>query len=299
MTYASGGLIQATDYNGFANSINAIWGAGSGNSGWGQTSTLATVAASNTVTAAQWATLIARLDSIRRHENNVTSGLTQPVAGNTITFLSTLSSVITTATNNRNSWAASGTAVTITSTANAAGWVTSATREATLTFASANAMRYYFNAGGYVQFGGVPSTITGNTKSTDWDTLLNNCGYVRIFNNTSDRTSGTGTTSIYNTNLGFWDLTTSNQVILRQYSTNTVGGYNLNYATFQARLNAAPGSSTVLTMSMVLTDASGDVLDDTVGAGVYMQSWHVPPATTYISNTWGTPTLANTTNTQA
>ena len=47
MTYSSGGLIQATDYNTFISTgtpnINNIWGTGSGDSGWGQTS-IATVA---------------------------------------------------------------------------------------------------------------------------------------------------------------------------------------------------------------------------------------------------------------
>jgi hypothetical protein len=37
MTYSSGGLIQAADYNTFQTNLNAIWGTGSTDSGWGQT----------------------------------------------------------------------------------------------------------------------------------------------------------------------------------------------------------------------------------------------------------------------
>ena len=37
MTYSTGGLIEATDYNTFATNLNAIWSTGSGDSGWGQT----------------------------------------------------------------------------------------------------------------------------------------------------------------------------------------------------------------------------------------------------------------------
>jgi hypothetical protein len=48
MTYSSGGLIQAADYNTFSTNINNIWGTGSGDSGWGQTNTLPSVSNSGT-----------------------------------------------------------------------------------------------------------------------------------------------------------------------------------------------------------------------------------------------------------
>jgi hypothetical protein len=51
MSYSSGGLIEATDYNGFAASVNALWGTGTGQRGYGQSTTLSTVAATNTVNA--------------------------------------------------------------------------------------------------------------------------------------------------------------------------------------------------------------------------------------------------------
>jgi hypothetical protein len=62
MTYTSGGLIQATDYNGFVSStaganVNDVWSTGSGASGWGQPA-LSTVSATNTITATQWASLV-------------------------------------------------------------------------------------------------------------------------------------------------------------------------------------------------------------------------------------------------
>ena len=42
MTYSSGGLIQATDYNGFASTtananVNDLWATGASDKGWGQT----------------------------------------------------------------------------------------------------------------------------------------------------------------------------------------------------------------------------------------------------------------------
>ena len=45
MTYTSGGLIQATDYNGFVSTtsganVNNVWSTGSGDAGWGQSATV-------------------------------------------------------------------------------------------------------------------------------------------------------------------------------------------------------------------------------------------------------------------
>ena len=61
MTYTVGGLIQATDYNGFVNTgtpnINAVWSTGTTDSGWGQTA-VNTVSVGGTVTATQWASLV-------------------------------------------------------------------------------------------------------------------------------------------------------------------------------------------------------------------------------------------------
>jgi len=91
MSYSQGGLIEATDYNGFVASVNALWGTGSGDSGYGQSTTLSTVSVSNTVTATQWATLISRLDSMRQHQSGVATGIGQPTTGDTIEYINTLS----------------------------------------------------------------------------------------------------------------------------------------------------------------------------------------------------------------
>ena len=98
MAYSSGGLIQATDYNGFASSVNTLWGTGSGNYGYGQSSTVPTVnATTDTVTATQWATMIARMQSMQQHQANNTTGVPgQPTAGSIITYLSTVSTCIST-----------------------------------------------------------------------------------------------------------------------------------------------------------------------------------------------------------
>lgn len=160
-------------------------------------------------------------------------------------------------------------------------------------------MRYWFNAGGYITFTAAGSALSGNTKSTDWDSLLTACGTVVIDAQTSGKTGGSGTPTTNDTNVGYYDQTTSYQTILDQYSPTATGGYNLNHAQFQAKINNSAGSATVMTLKLLLTDAAGDVVNDTVTGTVNLTYSYYPPSTTYLSNTWGSVTVATVTNTQA
>lgn len=307
MTYASGGLIEALDYNNFAASVNAIWGAGAGSTGYGQAGTLSNVAIGSTVSASSWASLISRMDQIDQHQTNTTTGLTQPTAGTNITYVASLTSTITSLNNNRLSAFATSGGVTNATASNSTGWTTQAIKEVQLSWANAAAMRYYFNCGGYVTFtcDHASTILSGNSKSLDWDALLVAAGGARINNNSSQRVVGatgplSGTPTVNNTALGYHQLTAGYQIVTRQYSTNATGGYNLNYITYEARLNAAASTNTatVLYLKATLTDASTDVANDTVSGSLVMGFNHFPPELTYIANVWGTVTPATLTNTQ-
>ena len=107
MTYTIGGLIQATDYNGFASTtvggnINAVW-----NTAYGQTA-LTTVSAAGTVTATQWATLNNTLTSLGNHQATTLTSRTSPVAGNTIAILSNFGTDCTSVNTNQLNAAGSG-----------------------------------------------------------------------------------------------------------------------------------------------------------------------------------------------
>lgn len=306
MTYVSGGLIEAVDYNNFAASVNAIWGTGSGTFGYGQASPVGTVAQTATVAASNWATLIARMDVIDRHQTNTTTGITQPATGNTIAYINTITSTISTLTTSRLTAFGTSAAVTSATVANSTGWTTAAIKEVSLTWPNANAMRYYFNAGGYVTFScdHASTILSGNTKSTDWDALIVAAGGARINANSSARVVGatgplSGTPSVNNTALGFHQLSTGYQIITRQYSTTATGGYTSNYITYEARLDAAVGTATVMYLKATLTDGSLDVANDTVTGSIVMGFSHFPPELTYLANTWGAVSINNAlTNTQ-
>ena len=273
MSYSQGGLIQASDYNGFVASVNAIWGSGSGNAGYGQTTTVSTVAASNTVTASQWATLIARIDSMRQHQSGTTSGLTQPVTGDTIEYLATMSTQIGNITTNRLDRNVGTTQLSTASASGSTGWTSNAVRECKFTWSSSNAMRYFFNAGGTVTANTISSSFSGNTKSTNWDAIANSV-------------SGTVTNSI------FWNnLSTSNYTITS--GTGSGADYGSNVLYLQARLNAAAGSSTELIIRAYFVDGAADGFDDTVSGTARVDAATNGASTTYLSNTWGTPTATN------
>ena len=73
MAYQTGDSILDDHYNGFAddnspNNINKILGTGNGNYGYGQTNTISTVSAGDTVAASQWNTLLNRMIAIGDHQ---------------------------------------------------------------------------------------------------------------------------------------------------------------------------------------------------------------------------------------
>ena len=94
MTYTAGGLIQATDYNGFVSTtvganVNATW-----NTAYGQTA-INTVSAGGNVTATQWASLVNTISSMGSHQPTAITARTAPTAGNTIAILTAVNTDIT------------------------------------------------------------------------------------------------------------------------------------------------------------------------------------------------------------
>ncbi len=57
MAYQTGDSILDDHYNAFATSVNAVWGTGTGDAGYGQGTTVSAVSAGSAVAAAQWVTL--------------------------------------------------------------------------------------------------------------------------------------------------------------------------------------------------------------------------------------------------
>jgi hypothetical protein len=326
MTYTQGSLIEAADYNGFANAsannINAVWSTGSGDKGWGQTA-LSTVSIGGTVTATSWAALVANLATAGQQTSSTLTSRTQPVTGNVIAILANVATDINTITLNRGNAAASGTeygvfsGTTSKTTATGSGqaaWTITFTH--TVTFASADALRYFFNAGGIVRLKYGKSS-TGTDADPDWNTFSGLCGSINLTGRVNGATqliagtSYTGTTRIggtggtqttLTTTTGWYNLTGSPTTIFQL--NDTVSPYSTNFI----RTQATATSSTVLTLVTVWSDdgtgTAGATANITGGTATASPSTtitgtapttlvtYIPPSTTYLTASWGTPSIA-------
>lgn len=303
MAYSQSGLIEATDYNNRATNINNIWGTGSGSNGYGQSTTISSVAASATVSATEWATLVNRLESITFHQSGATSAISAPTSGSTITFLSTLDTKLAAIiTNKLATLVGRGTAVAPSLTASlATSWYTTSVKEAYWTFSSTDTVRYYFNAGGlitsYVSIAG-----GGTTKATDWNSFLTNqVGTITLGSNFCSRSGTGGDTLTQNTSVGYYNLTTTYQTLFSIGSTSVTADYGNNYATVEAKLGGALGAagSNVVYIKYTLYDTAGDLYLDQVSGTTALYCGYTPPETTYLTSTWGTPSITAGTNTQS
>lgn len=328
MAYSSGGLVEATDYNNFigtspsstANRINTVWAVGNGQWGYGQTA-LSPVSAAGLVTATQWATAVNTLNSIKTHQDGSGTGIGAPTAGTLISYLATFSSSISTAYSNKLTAATNGTDITGTAPA-ATTWNNSAptTQQITrtATFASADAARYFFNAGGKLVLTFSCVNTLGNAKGADWLALLNTKVASMIVGSTTNSRTGTGgTVSASNTALGYWNCTTSNQSIITLTSASATADYSSNSIAIGIKTNGVQGANadvgTVFTFTIDLTDAAADTNTAPTGIPVYVPAGIAPtqgafndglnlaittnitvrpPETTNLTSSWGSVTIA-------
>ena len=320
MTYSSGSLIVATDYNGFANdtagaNVNSIWATGSTDSGYGQ-SALATVAATNTITATQWASLVNTISSIASHQGTTITARTAPTAGNLISILAALNTDLTNCTTNRGNAIANGTQYTgwtgtnsKTTATSGASWTITFTN--TVTFASAAAARYFFNAGGRIKID-VAKSSTGATGDPEWNDLSTTlCGDIYITGGTATQTisgasytgttkvGGTGTPTTLATTTGWYDLTAgaAATIVYKQFA--DTAPYTSNYIQ-HAIAKGASSDTLVITTTWVAVD--GDPISGgtaptgaTPGTAPCTIVTYFPPSSTYLTTAaWGTPTVAAT-----
>ena len=266
MAYIAGDTITGDQYNIFVNNssspfgYNHFAGTGSGEYGLGQTHIATVTGGSSTITASQWNSLLTGIDNIGNHTNDTLTARTSVAAGDTIAIKTALEADLATLAASVAGGCTSATALAtnaVGSSTNAATWNSTSTIERSVTFADADKMRHFFNAGGKIRID--PSCITG--IDGDKDTVFNDLtvtatGNLDIGSKTSTR-SGSGETLTTNgLALGFHDLTTSYQTILKLTSDNA--GYTSNTVEYQAKLDAAVGTAVTITVKMISTDAAAD-----------------------------------------
>jgi len=298
MAYTSGDTILDDHYNDFATSVNALWGTGSGDSGYGQGTTVSSVSAGSTITAAQWTTLLARMNSMASHQGSSITAISHPSAGGTISAFTALSTNISTITTNRLNVAARQ-SVANTNRDNTNTFTGTLTFTHKWQWGSVNQARYFFNAGGRLSISGDQFSHTSRDKANNWDTLLQQAGTYYVYAQTAGKSGGSGSpTTNLTTTAGYYDLTSSYLTVFQQYEDTSP--YTANYVRWQLRTQDSGAS---VEASCIWVDAAAEDTQpftpnspelDQVDGTHRMTFGYEKHNTTYVSDAAGTPTITGT-----
>lgn len=297
MTFAVGQQIQATDYNTMSTNLASVWGQGTGNKGWGQSvSPITNVTSAVQVTATQWTGLIQTTNAALNHIGSTPISTSSVIAGTPISYISALTTGINTVVS-----AASGqtTLARVDSAATNATytgtWGNTGNRGLafthTIAFASADQARYFFNSGGRLALSFSRTGGSATTRNSEWSTLCTRCGQWRYSSLSMMQAGGSGS-PVIPASTGYWNSGTSATQQITMY--DGYAAYSTNYITTYATLSGTMqnGGRPTITLTTywinVWSNAFQQVVDGTATTALILQS----PSTSYITNTWGTPSVS-------
>ena len=333
MTYSSGGLIQATDYNTFvatgSPTINQVWGYVTNNTGtgWGQTD-LAIVSAGNWVNATNWASLVNTLTSMGGQTNTAITARTAPTAGQTINVLSAVSTDISNIYTNRNNaqfvgatsstWSGSASKTTATGSGTATWTITFIS---TVNFANFNQAQYFFNCGGRIYLT-MNKSSTGTDMDADWNTFVGKVGTISLTGlGTSKTLAGTaytgtsrqggtgGTQTTLSTATGWYNLPFYTGAYTTIFQLNDdAAGYTGSYIKVEAARSPAFDYIFNFRTTWVQPERSGEGQSTNISGGTETTSPFtaygtaptvicraVYPSTTYLTASWSSASISATT----
>jgi len=235
MTYQTGGLIQASDFNDLIGtsstspsipSLNKIWATGSRNFGYGQLP-ISQVSANTVVQSENWATLINTINTIASHQGqSLSSTITPPADNDKITYLQSVVNGLSQIQNNRHYALAQASTQTSIQRYTTSNWSDRITFTFILTFASGDSARYFFNAGGQIainfshistlsradvlfnQLTNAIGTLVLSAPSGSNSAVIAGTQYTGF-----SRIGGTGAASVFNSGDGFYSLGTTNKLL--------------------------------------------------------------------------------------
>ena len=285
MTYAPGEVVTAADFNSMAGTVNAAWGNGSGGRGIGQSDLVPTVGAGNLIYGSEWATLMDRANRCAIHNlgTGYNSGI--PTSIEAATQLITATGR-TTPLSNAISWAYNypgGTGIarpetSIGSVSSGSSWTNGMYHRFRVDFASGDHARHFFNAGGQIQLyfsheGGVTQ------RRNEWADFLANT-----------------VTPLMNYSYGnYWWTSGGWQRWITSYDP---AGYTQNYSFTNVLWGGSAGTGGGYSMIYFDTywyDDHENVFQPEVSGGNYASLALRSPSTAYIANSWGSPSIGEST----
>lgn len=306
MSYAQFGLVEASDFNNLAGGnpvtssgkINTVWATGGGSAGYGQTP-VGNVTVGTSVAASNWASIVNNTTNAAAHQGSSITSVTAPSTGSLISFNSAISTNLTTIYNNRLNAVAQGSTVPD-GDPYGSSWSSSLIFTNTVTFASGDAARYFFNAGGQLAI-----TCSHANTSTPVNVLFNglasNIGTVVLsapasgsitvasvsYNGVTKIGTG-GNPPTISPNNGYYALTSSNATIFTQTASTGPGSYQNSFIRIIVKSNGTQGSNGDAGNIITIYTIWDEVPDGLVVASGSVTTLTVrPPSTTYIANTWG------------
>jgi hypothetical protein len=311
MAYAQFGTIEAADFNTLvggnptttANTLNATWATGGSTAGYGQTAVANVAVGTNILASTQWASLVSNTASAASHQGSSITSVSTPIAGGVITFTAAIPTNLQTIYTNRLNAAAQGSTTANTATRGST-WSNQLTFTHTATFASGNAARYFFNAGGQIKMTVSHPGVSGidllfNNLASNVGTVVMSApssGSVSIAGtsyNGITKIGGGGNAPTISQNSGYYAMTTSNVTAFNQTASTGPSGYLSSFIRFIVQSNGTQGANgdagSVITI-YTIWDEIPDGLVVATGSATTMTL--TPPSTTNIANTWGAVTLS-------
>ena len=264
---AVGDLITAARYNVIQSTVANVLSTGSGDSGYGQALQSSQVAQNQLIEDDHMNTLRLDIRKAYLHQNNSYPTLTTVSTADTVTdntlnnSYATFETLATNINTNRNTISASRltTGSTASSYVRTTTWNATRVGNFTVTFASTNAARHFFNSGGAVQID--MSVTAGTVKNDDWNTMfITNMGTLTFANLASSRSGAGGTLT---SSVAYTTLTTSYQTV---YS--SVGGGVYTASNFNIQVRFTDISSLVIEFQITLNDAAAGTIDEDVAANL-------------------------------
>jgi hypothetical protein len=261
MAYTTGNLILATDYNTFRTSVNDVYadnniGAtteASASFGYGQTP-LPVVTAGQLIGRAEWNLLFKAIRDCSTHQGSTIVDLPDVTNDDKVTaIIPTLPDRIATIRTNRLTRGINTGGVTSPgSTTRTTAWDDPISHTVSATFANWNSMRYFFNAGGKINFSVGFTGTPDNQTETEWVGMAAALQTIAFGASTTESSGGVGYLA-GGSGIGFYDLSTVYNTVFQW----TPQGYTTEKYDIQARLNAAPGSATTIQFLVTFTTPNG------------------------------------------
>lgn len=308
MAYAVNQKILSSDINGFVSTVNGIWSLGAGDSGYGQPP-ISGVVTTNKITAPTWVNLISTISSAATHQGTTITAITPPVQYSKINYFSALTTNITSINTNRLNAALQG-GTNATTATNSTAWSDYLQFDFIVAFASDDNARYFFNSGG--QLGITASHPDSGNINTVINRIAAAMGTIWFSSPTSGSVSLNGISyngvtkvgggepgaTIINSSYGFYAWNLLMTQVLEQKETSFIypvppkpapNGYYSSGT--KAVITVGYNSLGTLTIRLVFDEIPNGAL---VASGTTATITVRNPSTTYITDSWGTPTVTST-----